>query len=149
MGSILRDITERKRAEEEIKHTQAFLDSIVENIPSMIFVKEADGLAFVRWNRAAEKLTGFPKPDMLGKNDYDIVPKEEAEFFTGKDRQVLASVQLVDIPEEPIHTLYRGVRILHTKKIPLLDVTGQSRYLSGCMKPSGNNTSACNDPRLN
>ncbi|MBI3779365.1 MAG: PAS domain S-box protein [Gammaproteobacteria bacterium] len=126
-----KDITRRVEAENENKRMQSFLDSVVENLPSMIFVKDAKELRFVRFNRAAEELLGYSRRDMLGKNDHDFFPREEADFFNAKDREVLRSGQLHDIPEEPIHTLRRGVRILHTRKIPIRDSDGRPLYLLG------------------
>ncbi len=121
----------RKRAEEDTRHTQAFLDSVIENIPNMIFVKEAKDLRFVRFNKAGEELLGVSSEELAGKNDYDFFPKKEAEFFTDKDRAVLASGKLLDIPEESIQTKKQGTRTLHTKKIPILDAAGKSQYLLG------------------
>ena len=125
------DITERKRVEEELKAANAFLDAIIENIPLMLFIKESQSLRFVRLNRAAEDLLGWPKQTLIGKNAYDYWPKEQAEFFVEKDRETLKSGNIVDIPEEPIQTRYRGVRILHTKKVPILDTAGNPIYLLG------------------
>jgi PAS domain S-box-containing protein len=122
---------ERKRAEEELRRSEAFLDSVVENIPNMIFVKEAKDLRFVRFNKAGEYLLGYSQQDLIGKNDYDFFPKDQADFFTAKDREVLRGGKLVDIPEEPIRTRHRGIRILHTKKIPLYDTGGNPLYLLG------------------
>jgi PAS domain S-box-containing protein len=110
---------------------ELFLKSILDNIPDMIFVKDAKNLRFVRFNKAGEKLLGRKLKDMIGKNDYSFFPKKEAEYFIRKDRGVLRLGKLVDIPEESIHTHKRGVRILHTKKIPLFDSSGKPRYLLG------------------
>ena len=129
--SVHYDITERKRLQEQLLRTKVFLDSIVENIPNMVFVKDAKSLSFVLFNRAAEALLGYRRADLIGKNDYDFFPKEEADFFTEKDRAVLHSKTLLDIPEEPIETGQHGKRILHTKKIPLLDDSGEPAYLLG------------------
>jgi PAS domain S-box-containing protein len=52
-------------------------------------------------------------------------------FFTKKDREVLKNKKLLDIPEEIIDTKNLGQRILHTKKIPLLDNDGNPQYLLG------------------
>lgn len=108
-----------------------FLESILDNIPNTIFVKEAKELRFVRFNKAAEELFGYLRSEMIGKNDYDFFTKEEADFFTSKDRSVLSEGRVLDIPEEPIHTKYKGVRMLHTKKIPILDKDGNPQYLLG------------------
>ena len=128
---ISRDITRRKQAERELQDTEMFMSSIVENIPNMIFVKEADSLRFVRFNRAGEELLGYTRDELLGKTDYDFFPKVEADSFTAKDREVLRNRQVVDIPEERIATRCKGERILHTVKIPLLDTQGRPQYLLG------------------
>jgi two-component system, cell cycle sensor histidine kinase and response regulator CckA len=126
--SLERRVEERT---EELCQSEAFLRSILENIPDMIFMKDAASLRFVTFNRAGEELLGYSRDELLGKNDYDLFPKEEAHFFTEKDREVLRLGQLVEIPEEKIHTRRRGERILHTKKIPLFDREGTPQYLLG------------------
>jgi PAS domain S-box-containing protein len=128
---IATDITERKRAEEELRHSQAFIMSMVENLPNMIFVKDAKDLKFVRFNKAGEHLLGYSREVLIGKSDYDFFPKDEADFFTVIDRQVLKTGSLLDIPEEPIETKHQGRRILHTRKIPIYDDTGEPQYLLG------------------
>jgi PAS domain S-box-containing protein len=124
-------MAKRARRSSRRDDDQMFLNSILDNIPDMIFVKDAKDLRFVRFNKAGEQLLGRTKKDLIGKNDYDFFPKKEAVFFTRKDRAVLRGRKLVDIPEEPIHTRKRGIRILHTKKIPLFDRTGKPQYLLG------------------
>ncbi|MCZ7630992.1 MAG: PAS domain-containing sensor histidine kinase [Microthrixaceae bacterium] len=111
--------------------SHAFLRSIIENIPDMIFVKDAAELRFVRLNPAGEKLLGYSREEMIGKNDYDLFPQDEADFFVAKDRGVLEGRALVDIPAEPILTRTQGERILHTKKIPILNDAGEPEYLLG------------------
>ncbi|HEY5948830.1 MAG TPA: ATP-binding protein [Kofleriaceae bacterium] len=134
---------ERTKAEEALAHSEAlrameakaseanrFVDAILENIPDMVFVKEADELRFVRFNRAGEELLGIPRPQLIGKNDYDFFPTSEAEFFVAKDRETLAGKKLVEIAEEPIQTR-NGQRWLHTKKVPIVDDAGVPRFLLG------------------
>lgn len=116
---------------EELQQREMFLNAIFEHIPDLIFVKDANSLRFVRLNRSVERLLGYPVKEMVGKTDYDFFPKEEADFFVEKDREVLQSGKLLDIPEEPIHSAHSGKRWLHTKKIPIYDPDGTPRYLLG------------------
>ena len=128
---IDRDITERRRAAEEARHNQALMVSIIENIPDMIFVKDAKTLKFVRVNQAGEQLLGYPRENLIGKSDYDLFSKQEADSFTAMDRHVLQHGHLLDIPEEPVKTRRKGKRLLHTKKVPINGADGTPQYLLG------------------
>ena len=125
-----REILERQQAEEALRASEHFLNSIVENIPDTIFVKDAADLRFVRFNRAGERLLGYGREELIGRSVHDLFPPHEADFFAAKDRAVLASRQPLDVPEEEVLTR-GGTRLLHTMKIPILDVHGQPRFLLG------------------
>jgi PAS domain S-box-containing protein len=125
------EVTDRVVAETQLKEAHGFLDSIVDNVPIMLFVKDAEDLRFVRFNRAGEELTGLSRDELIGKDDFDLFPPEEARFFQEKDREVLAGKTLVEIPEEVIQTRCHGPRLLHTRKIPVLDSEGRPRFLLG------------------
>lgn len=121
----------RVTGSEELARSLGFLDTLLENLPLMVFVKDAKELRFVRFNRAGLELLGFKMEDLIGKNDYDMFPLEEANHFTRKDKLVLEGKGIIDIPREIISTKFRGQRILHTKKIPILDKNGVPLYLLG------------------
>jgi PAS domain S-box-containing protein len=105
--------------------------SILENLPGMVFVKEAAGLRFVYFNRAGEELLGLGRESLLGKSDFDLFPLEQAERFTETDRKVLASRRPLDVAEEPIDTAHHGRRWLHTRKIGLFSDSGAPLFLVG------------------
>lgn len=130
VGTV-QDITERREGQLQLQCSQALLNSVFEHLPHMVFVKDARTLRFVEFNKAGERLTGFLREELLGKSDYDFFPRDEADFFTEKDRAVLASGSMLEIPEEEIQTKHRGVRILQTKKVPLYDTHGIPQYLLG------------------
>jgi PAS domain S-box-containing protein len=124
------EIVERQHAEEAVRASEYFLNSIIENIPDVIFVKDAETLRFVRFNKAGERLLGYRREELIGKSVHDMFPEEEAEFFAVKDRDVLVSRQMTDIPEESVRTRH-GLRWVHTMKIPILDERGEARFLLG------------------
>jgi PAS domain S-box-containing protein len=129
--AVARDITDVKLAETNLMAANRFLDSLIEHLPVMIFVKDAVNLRFVRLNRASEVLLGVSREEMIGKADRDLFPPEEADFFMARDRETLDAGRLVDIPEESIHTRQLGIRSLHTMKLPILDATGKPEFLLG------------------
>ncbi len=127
----VQDITQRRLEQDEILLMNNFLDSIVENLPDMIFIKEAETLKFVRLNQAGQELLGISKEEIIGKSDYDFFSKAEADGFTEKDRSVLQLKEKIDIAEEFIQTKNKGVRVLHTRKVPILNASGEPEYLLG------------------
>jgi len=130
--SVHTDITERKQAEQSINESKALIEAVVENVPLMIFLKEATDLRFVVFNRAGEELLGYDRKALLGKNNLDLFPPEQADYFMAKDREVLASAAgMLDIPEEPIQTAGKGQRLLHTRKVCIRGADGATKYLLG------------------
>lgn len=126
---IAKDITSRKTTEAQNLQMQQFLDATLENLPTMLFVKEAQSLRFIAWNRASEVLTGIPREDIIGKTDYDFFEKQHADYYTATDREILARGEPMDIAEESLQTRHHGVRLLHTRKVPFK--MGNTQYLIG------------------
>ena len=124
------DTTAMKRVERQFKQANDFLDAVVENIPSMIFVKEAKTLRFVRINKAEEELLGMPREALIGKSDHELFSKEQADLFVAKDREVLAKDGVVEVAEEKLTTA-SGTLILRTRKIGLRDSAGRPQFLLG------------------
>ena len=120
-----------RRAQAKLQESNRFLDYLVENLPVMVFIKDARTLRYVRQNRATLALLGLTSQDVIGKNDHDFLPKEQADFILSKDRELLATGKLVDVPEQSIQSRDLGLRFLHTRKVPILDDSGQPRFLLG------------------
>ena len=79
------DISERNRAERELERTQSFLNTIIENVPSPIIVKNIPGLRYLLINRAAEKYLGVDRAVMLGKTAGDVMPQSSAHMIEAED----------------------------------------------------------------
>ncbi len=76
---VIQDITERKRAEDGIRQTNAYLENIFENSPDSIAIVDNYG-RFIRWNKMAGALHGYTFEDMKGKSAFDLyADKDELE----------------------------------------------------------------------
>jgi PAS domain S-box-containing protein len=127
---MITDVTKRRAAEGAQRDAESLMRSIIEHSPNMMFVKDAEELRFVLCNRAFEDILGYRQDEVIGKNDYDFFPAS-ADFFTSKDREVLSSGRLLQIPEETVQTRQRGLRYLRTLKVPIVDADGRPQYLLG------------------
>jgi len=125
------DITDRRQMEEALRESEQFLSDILENIPSMVFVKDARDLRFVRVNRAAELSLGYTRNQLIGQEDQGLAPAEESAGFASVERQVLETGKVIDVPEEALTTPHHGRRIFHTTKMPIFDDQGRTRYVLG------------------
>lgn len=115
----------------QLNDTRMFLESILDNIPNFVFVKDGKTLKYLKINKAIERVIGCSQSEFIGKTDYDVFPKAQSDIFIEQDRVVLASGKMLDLPEEEVDTLFQGKRIFHTIKVPLRDQNSNSLYLIG------------------
>ncbi|MDH5668091.1 MAG: PAS domain S-box protein [Nitrospira sp.] len=114
-----------------VKSQQHFLTSMIENLPIMVFVRDSRDLKLIQWNQASERLTGFSRDEMLGTYGHTTFSKDGTDAFLAKERDIFAQGRLLELQEESIHTKHGNTRILHTKRLPILDETGKPKYLLG------------------
>ncbi|MCG7921560.1 MAG: EAL domain-containing protein [Candidatus Thiodiazotropha lotti] len=114
----------------DIKSREDELNTIIDQLPLMLFVKDAKTLKFTNMNSAGVKLLGLPKEAFIGKSDHDFFPAQQADHFVKNDREVLADRTILEIPEESINTPI-GERILHTRKVPIYSDSGEAMFLLG------------------
>ncbi len=123
------EITEQKLAERVLDRTRAFLDTVIENVPSPILVKAAPDLEYVYVNRAAESYLGFGRDVMLGKTVHDVVPPESAALIDADDRKVLSSGEAIFTDEHTVVTPGNGTRITTETRLAVAAVDGQPQYV--------------------
>ena len=118
-----RDITERKRAEEELRQRERLLQNVIDGSTSPIFLKNLDG-KFITINAALEKMLGISRDELRGKTDYDIAPKEVADHWRAHDKKVMSTGKAIQIEEWA--DLPDGHHIFLANKFPLVDGDGHT-----------------------
>jgi PAS domain S-box-containing protein len=111
--------------------SERFLSSLLDNLPSMVYLKDAETLRFVLVNRAGERALGLPREQILGRSDDDFFPPKRAAALKANDRAALAREDEVTFEELTFTVPGRGRRTFAVQKVPLRDEDGVTRHLLG------------------
>jgi PAS domain S-box-containing protein len=116
------DITDRKNAEENQKNQSTYLETIIENQPGLVWLKDVNG-RFLAVNKAFALSCGYDSPSsIVGLTDPDIWPEAMADKYCNDDEDVIASCKS-KIVEELI--IDKGEqRWFETFKSPIKDDKG-------------------------
>jgi diguanylate cyclase (GGDEF)-like protein/PAS domain S-box-containing protein len=126
------DVTERQLAEAELRRTRSFLDTVVENIPAMLYVQDAVEHRVLLLNRAGEELLGVPRADLIGGPALALFPPAEVGSAAEHEHVSLPSGNgAARVEERVIDTPANGQRLLHIKRLAVADEQGRPRYLLG------------------
>ncbi len=123
------DITEQLQRRRELEQTRGFLDTIVENIPSSIVVKDARDHSYVLINKAYEAFFGVSRTEMVGKRPADFLPADMAAEIVTQDDRLVAAGGLIVVDEHPVPTQGNVIRIAHSKKLLLPGPAGDAQYI--------------------
>jgi PAS domain S-box-containing protein len=131
LQTVVRDITERKRAEESSRASQQLLEGIINAIPVRVFWKDKN-LVYLGCNAVFARDAGFAEPkDLIGKDDYQMGWRDQAELYRAGDREVIESGCPRPLVEEPQTTPEGNTITLLTSKIPLRDSKGEVSGMIG------------------
>ena len=124
--AVVRDISERKCAEEELQKSQTMLQLVLDTIPQFICWKDRNS-RFLGCNRNYAKMIGLSDPQaIVGKTDWDLPwTKEETEFFIETDKRLMDSGQAQFNIIEPALDANGVQKWLETSKVPLHDAAGK------------------------
>lgn len=135
---IIRDTTEQRRLEENLKGSQEHLKTIIDNTPEAVYLKDTEG-AFILVNKKFESLFNVSSQEIKGKTAFDIFPKDLAEDFQANENKVLDSGATVESEQAILHD--DGVHTYHTIKFPLKHSPSNVTYgVCGILKDITQNT---------
>lgn len=130
----VRDISARKYAEMETRNNRAFLHSLIDYLPVLIYARslrpENYGQMIV-WNKSAEIITGYAAAEVIGKSNQECFAADVATQFDLFDREMLANPQVADRNEVPFRTKSANaeLRFLHVISVPLFDESNRVEYI--------------------
>ena len=128
---IFRDITERKKMEEQLEQSREFLANTINALDDSFFVKDEEH-KWTIFNDAACKAIGRPREELIGKSDYDIFSKEQADIFWEKDNLVFETGE-TSINEEEV-TWQGKLHTISTKKSLFKDSITGKRFIVGTVR---------------
>lgn len=129
--SIARDITERLAQEKKIHELNKLMDTILNNIPVYLFVKDCGkDFRYLYWNKEFAKMSHIPADFAIGKTDAEIFPDaKNVTKFLNDDQRLLQEKETLDFEEDYI-TGIGEKRIVHTIKT-LVERENQEPLLIG------------------
>jgi two-component system sensor histidine kinase/response regulator len=119
----------RKRADDDLRHSEARYKSLVESLPLHMFRKDLEGrLVYANQNYLNE--IGMPWKELEGKTDYDLFPRHLAEKYRRDDARVISSRRVFEDVEE--HRQPHGETIyVQVLKSPVYDAHGNVVGIQG------------------
>jgi diguanylate cyclase (GGDEF)-like protein/PAS domain S-box-containing protein len=130
--AIVQDRSEVDAAQREVIETRNLLDSIVDNLPVGVFVKDmADSGRYIRFNEASGTISGLQPELVIGNNDQALLPADKARDFQIEDERAFTSAMITYV-EEKVERPDGTRRTIHTVRrvLPSSDGT-PDRYLIG------------------
>ena len=122
--SIFHDISERKRAEEALRGSEAHLRTLIDTLPDLVWLKDTDGV-YLSCNRRFESFFGAPERDIIGKTDYDFTDADQADSFRQHDKAAMAAAAPTANEEVLVFAEDGHREILETIKTPVRDSDGR------------------------
>jgi PAS domain S-box-containing protein len=122
---ISRDITRRKKIEEELAAERNLLRKLIDNMPDRIYAKDLNGRFIVCNNALIKRMGTESVDDIIGKTDFDFLPHELAAQYFANEQEIIKSGQPLINHEESMGSLEGIARWNLTSKVPLRDASGK------------------------
>jgi diguanylate cyclase (GGDEF)-like protein/PAS domain S-box-containing protein len=127
--ATMEDMTERRRIEQERDRNHAFLQQIIDHIPTQITVKDAHNRRYLLVNRVAETRFGLPRSAIIGKTANDVFPKSSADLIAADDDRTLQTPDGLFLDEHSWQSQALGERFVTSTRIVVGDRNGEARYI--------------------
>ena len=125
---LSKDITEQKIAQERLKEKESLLRLVLDENPDVIIMKDFEG-KFILVNKTVAGLYQTDPDDMIGKDDGDYIPQEQADFFKKNVQKIMRAGQTEIVYEDSTDVNSGETRHFKSIKKPLKDKDGNDQIL--------------------
>ena len=120
---VIRDISDRKKAEIKLAREHELLQTLMDSIPDSIYFKDEEN-RFVMVNKAKAHHSNVTSEEMIGKTDFDFLPPDEAQKAFEDDEDVIKTGKFLINKIEKITNKDGTQKWVSVTKIPRFDTEG-------------------------
>lgn len=126
--SVQEDVTEQRQSQRILERMERFLATIIENVAEGIIAKDARNQRYVFVNKAAEKMIGMSRGEIIGKTARELFSPKAAELIERRDQQLLAQKQQLEPIVDTIDNPARGRRVISARRVQI-GGTGEESHM--------------------
>jgi PAS domain S-box-containing protein len=123
--SSARDITENRKAHEELEKEHNLLLALINNMPDRIYAKDSQSRFIICNNALVKRMGKSGSDDIIGKTDFDLVSHDLAAQYYANEQEIIRSGQPLINHEESMGSISGSTRWNLTTKVPLHDSQGK------------------------
>ena len=123
------DVSARMSAQRELDRTRAFLDMIIDNVPTPVIVKSLPEMRYLLVNKEAEKFFGKPSEEVIGKTVHELQDRKVADVVHARDLELLRVGHEIVNSEHTVFTSTGEPRVMTSTRLPVMGADGKPQYL--------------------
>ncbi len=123
LAPLVSEVLERERSRRLLELTLQQQVAILQNIPDIAWLKDADG-RFIHVNEPFARSCGLPAESVVGKTDFDVWPEALAKRYREDDVEVMRTRRRKRV-DDPLQDSGHGERFIETIKTPIFDAHGE------------------------
>ena len=126
---LMRNVEDRRQVTDERWRLQKLLDLIIDNIPFMVSVRDAEDMSMVFVNCAYVEMSGVSREKIIGSSDFRLFKERGTKDRNELLRPLIEHGRAVEYPEIEIKTRTKGVGIFKSRIYPLFDDDSNIRFV--------------------
>ncbi len=123
----LTDVDQRRRSEDELQRVRNFLDLVIESLPVLVAVREAQSGRFVSMNRAGETMTGLSREQVIGRTWQEIYGRPFADRYAEMDRRAITEARQMERPRDSLLRSDGRSLTVNQRVVPIFDDKQEGR----------------------